>query len=683
MLATGPQLQAQSDSLRTLLLNVEDSRTIDRQRLAPLVSALRNPRPEIRLLAVRALGRFERPGLIGNVAGLLRDQRPEVRAEAINALGQIDKGSDGESKDLRGGARKSHARVVQILRARVGAERDVEVLGVLAMTLGRIDHNSLSETEQSESAILQVVEQTRARPDALVNAMRGIESLIRLRGQNGSDVRARSIAMLRRTVKSVTGTDERAAIIRRLAIGALASAGALDSAIVGSALGDADAQVRRLAILGIPKRGTFRAQAAFYRSGLRDPSATVRLEAVRGAASGNDCAFTAAVNDLSAAVAIEATDLLGSHCKDEAAAILGPFTRQLLDSTGAMSSGPYHRSQHALVVYATIAPQSAKSLLAQFASHRDWVTRTYAARAAMALGDAATLRLLANDPNDNVRDVAVDGLHRLTKHEDDSLFMAALARRDYQLVRTAAGLLEGTPERARAASALLRALQRISSEHRENSRDARVAILTRLNDVGTGALVDSLRPYLTDFDPKIAGMAAQLMTRWTGKPVVPKPRPQRVAPLSPAALDSLNGIDLMIRMARGGTIRIRLFPEEAPASVARVVRLARAGYYNGRTFHRVVANFVVQGGSPAANEYTGDGPFMRDEVGMRSHSRATVGISTRGRDTGDAQMFVNLVDNPRLDHDYTVIGEVVDGMNVVDGILEADVMEQVQAVARR
>ena len=89
---------------------------------------------------------------------------------------------------------------------------------------------------------------------------------------------------------------------------------------------------------------------------------------------------------------------------------------------------------------------------------------------------------------------------------------------------------------------------------------------------------------------------------------------------------------------------------------------------------------MLQGGSPDAVEYVGDGPFLRDEVGLRSHDRGTLGISTRGRDTGDAQLFVNVVDNPRLDHDYTVFGEIVSGMAVVDRIIEGDVMARVEVI---
>jgi cyclophilin family peptidyl-prolyl cis-trans isomerase len=110
---------------------------------------------------------------------------------------------------------------------------------------------------------------------------------------------------------------------------------------------------------------------------------------------------------------------------------------------------------------------------------------------------------------------------------------------------------------------------------------------------------------------------------------------------------------------------------------------AGRGYYDRLTFHRVATNFVIQGGSPGANEYVGADRFMRDELGLRSHARGTLGISTRGRDTGDAQIFVNLIDNWRLDHDYTVFAEVVRGMDVVDAVLEGDVIDRVEIIGGR
>jgi len=131
-------------------------------------------------------------------------------------------------------------------------------------------------------------------------------------------------------------------------------------------------------------------------------------------------------------------------------------------------------------------------------------------------------------------------------------------------------------------------------------------------------------------------------------------------------------------MLGGGRIELRLRAFEAPTNAARFARLARAGYFDGLTFHRIVPGFVIQGGSPGANEFVGDGPFTRDELTVGSHLRGTVGVSTRGRDTGDGQIFVNLVDNPRLDHNYTIFAEVVTGMDVIDQMVEGATIRRVR-----
>jgi cyclophilin family peptidyl-prolyl cis-trans isomerase len=139
----------------------------------------------------------------------------------------------------------------------------------------------------------------------------------------------------------------------------------------------------------------------------------------------------------------------------------------------------------------------------------------------------------------------------------------------------------------------------------------------------------------------------------------------------------------MAENSGGGSFDLDLDADQASMTVARVIGLIRTRYYDGLTFHRVVPNFVIQGGSPGMNEYVGDGPFMRDELGLAHHARGTVGISTRGRDTGDAQWFVNLVDNYRLDHDYTVFATIVRGMDVVDRILEGDAIATVRVTGNR
>jgi cyclophilin family peptidyl-prolyl cis-trans isomerase len=134
----------------------------------------------------------------------------------------------------------------------------------------------------------------------------------------------------------------------------------------------------------------------------------------------------------------------------------------------------------------------------------------------------------------------------------------------------------------------------------------------------------------------------------------------------------------MARSSGGGSFEVRLRGDVAPMMAARVLALVRERYYDGTSWHRVEHDFVVQGGGPGANEYVGHPRFFRDELGTVPHLRGTVGMSTRGHDTGDAQWFINLKDNVRLGRDYTVFAEVVDGVEVVDGILEGDVIARIE-----
>lgn len=297
--------------------------------------------------------------------------------------------------------------------------------------------------------------------------------------------------------------------------------------------------------------------------------------------------------------------------------------------------------------------------------------------------DGSTFVRLATSNNDNVRAAAITALGRAAKYAYDTIYVAALASRGYQVVLAAAGALAGSPNKAMAVPALLTALDRLTAERRENSRDERVAIVARLTELGAPANAPRLAPYVTDYDSTVAQKAAALLTTWSGTTVTahPMPLPIRSEPL--AKIFRTRGMQLRITMAKssgGGVIVVNLFNDEAPATIARVARLARAHYYDGLSFHRYVAGFVIQGGSPGANEVVGDVQFMRDELLGHPHTRGTVGISTRGHDTGDAQFFVNLVDNRRLDHDYTVFGEVVAGMDVVDRVRAGDVMARVEVI---
>jgi cyclophilin family peptidyl-prolyl cis-trans isomerase len=164
-----------------------------------------------------------------------------------------------------------------------------------------------------------------------------------------------------------------------------------------------------------------------------------------------------------------------------------------------------------------------------------------------------------------------------------------------------------------------------------------------------------------------------------------RPPPARFE-LPPDAVALALGKDVRLRVtispaSGGGSFVIRLRGDVAPMMAARILQLARSGYYDHGNWHRVEADFVIQGAGPGTNEYVGYSQYLRDELGTIPHPRGTVGMSTRGHDSGDAQWFINLKDNPRLQRDYTVFGEVIEGIEVVDGILEGDVIATIREVA--
>jgi cyclophilin family peptidyl-prolyl cis-trans isomerase/HEAT repeat protein len=126
-----------------------------------------------------------------------------------------------------------------------------------------------------------------------------------------------------------------------------------------------------------------------------------------------------------------------------------------------------------------------------------------------------------------------------------------------------------------------------------------------------------------------------------------------------------------------GSFTIELLPEDAPLTVDNFVQLAGRGYFNGITFHRVVPNFVIQGGDPRGDGNGGPGYSIRCEINQLPYDRGAVGMALSGKDTGGSQWFVTHAPQPHLDGGYTVFGKVVAGMDVVDQIVRGDSIRSV------
>ena len=130
-------------------------------------------------------------------------------------------------------------------------------------------------------------------------------------------------------------------------------------------------------------------------------------------------------------------------------------------------------------------------------------------------------------------------------------------------------------------------------------------------------------------------------------------------------------------MTSKGSFVIEFLPEDAPLTVDNFVQLARKGYFNGITFHRVVPNFVIQGGDPRGDGNGGPGYSIRCEINEAPYERAAVGMALSGKDTGGSQWFVTHAPQPHLDGGYTVFGRVIRGMDVVDKIARGDIIRRV------
>ena len=641
------------------LVAAEDARAATPAQLQVLMKAARSPQTELRRLAVRGLGRLERASLVDSIAPLLRDPVAAVRAEAAHALGQAV-------------VRDSMAYIGSRLLEAFQRERNAEVVAALAETLGRARYRETGTPRTVLHALLPLLSRD---PVVKLGAARGLFFLTRQPAARPTIDDAARTALLQTATATAAAQDVRARRTRTAAAAALAQAGGMTAATIDRLLNTDEAAVRREAAVALVALADTVAGRPLVMRALNDSAAAVRYDALRAygrryGARGCD-PILRATQDANAHVVLQAIDLLGTACPGNAEAA----ARLQLLAAQDIASPRWHAPAHALVALARSAPESARPQLPRFAANPNLFVQMYAAMAAGLLRDAGTLRQLASDRDPNVRTAALEELNKLVGHGADSIYIASLNSDDSQVLMAAAAGLEGSSD-AQAPVALLDALDRVSALKSETSRDGRVALLQRVQQLGSATLAARLRPYLRDFDPRMANLAADILGAWTGTRPVPEPTAPPPLPRPTfAQAAELASATVVIELAEGN-VELRLLPFDAPTNAFRFARLSRAGYFNGLTLHRVAPNFVVQGGSPNANEYSGDKPFSRDELGAFNW-RGTVGLSTRGRDTGDAQIYFNLIDNVRLDHDYTVLAEVVRGMDVVDRLLEGAIMRRV------
>ena len=128
-----------------------------------------------------------------------------------------------------------------------------------------------------------------------------------------------------------------------------------------------------------------------------------------------------------------------------------------------------------------------------------------------------------------------------------------------------------------------------------------------------------------------------------------------------------------------GTIEIKLYPEHAPKTVNNFVALARDGFYDGLVFHRVISNFMIQGGDPTGTGRGGPGYKFEDEVrdNPLKHETGSLSMANAGPNTNGSQFFITHGPQPHLNGRHTVFGKVMNGQEAVDAIEQGDAMNRV------
>jgi len=129
-----------------------------------------------------------------------------------------------------------------------------------------------------------------------------------------------------------------------------------------------------------------------------------------------------------------------------------------------------------------------------------------------------------------------------------------------------------------------------------------------------------------------------------------------------------------------GNIVLELFDNDAPNTVENFVKLIDQGFYNGLTFHRVIPDFMIQGGCPKGNGTGGPGYKIKCEINPRKHTKGALSMAHAGKNTGGSQFFITHSPQPHLDGVHTVFGQVIEGMEVVNKIKNSDVMTKITVV---
>jgi len=676
------------------IVRAEDERRWD---VADLGALLADRSASVRRRAALAAGRIGDEGAINTLSVLLqKDEDEEVRAMAAFALGEIEAaaGADVLLETLRG------SEAVKV-RARA-----LEALGKIAAALPKSDEARRQSIGEAIVVALNA-EQKSIKPNREM-VLYGLTAILRARPADAG----------RAAVTPFLDADD--ARVRADAANTLARLRAKDvnaERLRARLAGDADALVRAnvARVLGAAEdKASF---GGLLDRATNDPDERVRVSAIRALASLQEARAATALMKKADTLfsAYRAARAKGSAHPAEANELLEVATAlgRTLPNTGDeraltflrnLSEAEERGAPEIEIALARIAParylrepMPSNASPARSATQAKWQT---VSAVAQGLGEMASITSAPGDANaagfkdeaqKMLRDLADDKagtpplampdvLRAYAAFKTDDLgdmLRAKLNSSDVIVRATAAELLVELSPAPATTRALADALPRA---FKDEMNDAALAILVALAKQNHAEAFNAIKTALVVPDHLVRRRAAALLkgngqqqgvgsAAVTGEHFMTAKNPRTVYAQARARVGKR--IRAIVTTDKGAFI-IELLPEDAPLTVDNFVELARRRFFDGITFHRVVPNFVIQGGDPRGDGNGGPGHQIRCEINQVPYARGAVGMALSGKDTGGSQWFVTHSPQPHLDGGYTVFGRVVAGMETVDRIARGD-----------
>jgi cyclophilin family peptidyl-prolyl cis-trans isomerase/HEAT repeat protein len=654
LLAAAPPPAPRIDKMARLL-ELEDRRDVGQGELDRY---LHDADAGVRRRAALAAGRIGDAALAPSLIELMNDAEPEVRQMAAFALGLVGDAvavdrllaalSDPEGL-VRGRAAEALGRIGGTGVAAAVARLAVESIppGQRPLTVRGDDPGSLADPWLPLRLSLFALARLKDPAAAAAALLDGGRPRFDWWAATYVAMRVESPNLRPVLVAAAGATDPRSRALAARGLGALKDAAALDT--LATLLRDADEDVVVQSL---------RAVAA-----LADPRGTALV-----------VPLVSAKNEVVAWEALRALATL-------------PPERTLRATVAALlgDERPWMRAA-ALPVLAHLDREDFALVLSGLDPDPVWWVRAALAGALGASGDEVSVNVLLGalqDPDARVLPAVLDALRAARGPDAADTLRRHLAHDDFA-VRAAAAQGLAALKAAGLTSALVAAYERGKDDADPDARLAALEALAAQNDAAAWKALAAA----AEADPaRVVRARAAALLRGSGRPApAPGPHPierppfdyrEAMAPYDPGRAAGVFTPRARVRTSRG-VIEIHLNVVEAPLASEAFLDLARQGFYDGLTFHRVVPDFVVQGGDPRGDGSGGPGFTLRDEVGQRPYGRGAVGLALAGKDTGGSQLFITLSPQPHLDGAYTMLGWVAEGMDVAEALRPGDTIEGVE-----